>query len=138
MLLNMSILTFHRYLVVIIKGKRFFLRYFDSSNSLQCYSSNKNTAPWKNVSPPPIFLSTPPLSFLAPMISIDNSLSKSYTQTGLSQFSIVNNPSTIQSSISYRVLLPNDLFQLEEGGGSIILVINDNSFGFKKYSQLCQ
>lgn len=41
------------------------------------------------------------------------------------------NDSIIHSSISYRVLLPNDLLRLEEGD-TVILVVDDRSYGFKK------
>ena len=41
------------------------------------------------------------------------------------------NPSIVQSSISYRVMLPNDLLRLEEGG-NIVLLVDKDSYGFSK------
>ena len=43
-----------------------------------------------------------------------------------------NHPSLIRSAISYRFLLPNDLFRLEEGG-SVILVVDLNSYSFQRH-----
>jgi len=42
-----------------------------------------------------------------------------------------SHPSILRSSISYCALSFNDLLQIEEGD-TIILVVDDNSYGFKK------
>ena len=42
-----------------------------------------------------------------------------------------NHPSIIQSSVSYRVLLPNNLLRIKEGD-NVILVVDVSSYGFKK------
>ena len=42
-----------------------------------------------------------------------------------------NNPCIVSSSISYRVMLPNDLLRLEEGG-NVVLVVDKDSYGFSK------
>ena len=48
----------------------------------------------------------------------------------------LNHPSLIRSAISYRVLLPNDLFRLEEGD-IVILVVDSNSYGFQRNIRGC-
>ena len=78
-----------------------------------------------------------------PIVTLDSSenttspTSSADSQSVTSQSVMSSYPSTlhispnISSALSYRVLLPNDLFRLNEGD-IVILVVDDASFGFKK------
>ena len=94
----------------------------------------KNIYTPKRRSPRKVSSLSSPTSVVASAIdtaSLSRALSNNAIDLFCSDGKHDNHPSIISSSIFYRVLLPNDIFQLEEDD-NVVLVVDKNSYGFTK------
>ena len=92
---------------------------YDSKRKFQSYSSNTNST------------NSPDSKRRSPRKVTSSAISMSPDMTKSSNTKL-NNTCMVSSSLSYRVMLPNDLLRLEEGG-HVVLVVDKDSYGFSKY-----